>query len=141
MPPPTGAHVYRNAVVTIGAVQYANQVRIARLVPDQETQTYRVLVPDGAVQDTDSATWTLELTGLQINRTGGLARALRTAAADPDTLLAVVLAPHDADGEDQAEFNVRPKWPVFGGTQGQFGEIELVLPVVGQPTFEEIEEV
>lgn len=140
MAAPTGAHVYRNAVLTIGAVAYANQMRIARLVPEQETQTYRTLVPDGAVQDTDSAVWTLELTGLQINRTGGLANALRTAAADPDTSLAVVLAPHDADGETQAAFNVKPKWPTFGGEQGSFGTIELVLPVVGQPVFSEIED-
>lgn len=140
MAAPTGAHVYRNAVFTVGATAYANQVRIARLVPEQETQTYRTLVPDGAVQDTDSAVWTLEITGLQINRTGGLAEALRAAAAAPDTPLAVVLAPHDADGETQATFNIKPKWPTFGGTQGAFGEIELVLPVIGQPVFSAIED-
>lgn len=138
MAAPTGAHVYKNAVFTIGATAYANQVRIARLVPDQPIQTYRTLVPDGSVSDVDSAVWTLELTGLQINRTGGLAEALRAAAATPDVPLAVVLAPHDADGETQAEFNVRPLMPPFGGEQGSWGVIEMVLPVIGQPTFEEI---
>ena len=137
MPPPTGAHVYRNALVTVATVEYANQVRIARLVPDTPIQSYRTLVPDGAVQDVDSPLWTLELTGLQINRTGGLARALRTATLG--STLAVVLAPHDADGEDSAAFNVLAIPVPFGGEQGAFGTMEIVLPVLGQPVFTEIE--
>lgn len=133
MPPPTGAHVYRNALVTVATVEYANQVRIARLVPDTPIQTYRTLVPDGAVQDVDSPVWTLELTGLQINTTGGLAKALRTAT--PGSELAVVLTPHDDTGEDSAAFTVLALPPPFGGEQGAFGTIEMVLPVLGQPTF------
>lgn len=138
MAAPTGAHVYRNAVVTVATVAYANQVRVARLVPDVPIQSYRTLVPDGAVQDVDSPVWTFELTGLQINRTGGLAHALRTAAVG-DTL-AVVLTPHDADGEDTAAFNVLAIPPAFGGEQGAFGTFELVLPVIGQPVFSVVED-
>ena len=137
MPPPTGAHVWRNAVVTVATVAYANQLRIARLVPDTPIQSYRTLVPDGAVQDVDSPLWTFEITGLQINRTGGLAHALRTATVG--STRAVVLTPHDADGEDTAAFNVLALPPPFGGTQGEFGTIEMVLPVIGQPTFSVVE--
>lgn len=138
MPPPTGAHVYRNAVVTVATVEYANQARIARLVPDTPIQSYRTLVPDGAVQDVDSPLWTFELTGLQINRTGGLAHALRAAAVG-DTL-AVILTPHDADGEDSAAFNILVIPPPFGGTQGEFGTMEMVFPVLGQPVFSVVTE-
>lgn len=133
MPPPTGAHVYRNAVVTVATVAYANQVRVARLVPDTPIQSYRTLVPDGAVQDVDSPVWTLELTGLQINTTGGLAKALRVAT--PGAELAVVLTPHDDTDEDSAAFTVLALPPPFGGEQGSFGTIEMVLPVLGQPVF------
>jgi hypothetical protein len=136
MAAPTGAHVYRDAILTIAEVEYANQVRIARLVPNTPIQTYRTLVPDGAVQDVDSPVWTLELTGLQINRTGGLAKALRTAGAGAQ--LEVELAPHDATGEDLATFTVVVIPPPFGGEQGAFGTIELVLPVQGQPVFSSI---
>jgi hypothetical protein len=133
MAAPTGAHVYRNAIVTVDTVEYANQVRIARLTNDTPTQSYRTLVPDGVVQDVDSPVWSFELTGLQINTTAGLARALRTAGNG--TEIDVVLAPHDAVGEDQAAFTAVVKLPPFGGEQGAFGTMELVLPVVGQPVF------
>lgn len=133
MAAPTGAHVYRNAVVTVDDVEYANQVRIARLVPDTPIQTYRTLVPDGVVQDVDTPAWTFELTGLQINMTGGLARALR--AETVGSIVEVVLAPHDAVGEDQATFNIVVIPPPFGGEQGAFGTMEMVFPVQGQPVF------
>lgn len=138
MAAPTGAHVYRKAKVTLATVEYANQARIARLNPDVPIQTYRTLVPDGAVQDVDSPVWTFELTGLQINTTGGLAHALRTA--EVGSTMAVVLAPHDADGEDEAAFNILVIPPPFGGEQGSFGTMEMVFPVIGQPVFTPIEE-
>jgi hypothetical protein len=138
MAAPTGAHVYRNAIVTIDTVEYANQVRTAVLRPDVPIQNYRTLVPDGAVSDVDSAVWTFELTGLQINRTGGLAKALRAAA--PGSELDVILAPHDETGEDQATFTARAIPPPFGGEQGAWGTMEMVLPVIGQPVFTSIAE-
>lgn len=136
MAAPTGAHVYRNAIITIDSVEYANQVRIARLVPNTPIQTYRTLVPDGVVQDVDSPSWTFELTGLQINVTGGLAKALR--AFDLGEVVAAVLAPHDAVGEDQATFSFVAMPPPFGGEQGIFGTMEMVFGVSGQPTFASI---
>jgi hypothetical protein len=136
MAAPTGAHVVRDAVVTLATVEYANQVRIARLVPDTPIQTYRTSVPDGAVQDVDSPVWTFELTGLQINVTNGLAKALRAAAVG--STMAVILTPHDAVGEDSAEFNILVVPPPLGGTQGEFMTMEMVFPVIGQPVFEPV---
>ncbi len=133
MAAPTGAHVYRDATLTIDEVEYANQARIARLVPDTPIQTYRTLVPDGVVQDVDSPAWTFEVTFLQINRTGGLAKALR--ALPVGEIVEVVLAPHDATGEDQATFSIVVIPPPFGGEQGSFGTAEMVFPVQGQPVF------
>lgn len=128
-----GAYVVKNASVTVDAIEYANQARIARLVPDQPIQTYRTLVPDGAQQDVDSPTWTFELTGLQINKTGGLAKALRALTVGEQ--VEVVLEPRTDVGDDKATFTIVAMSPPFGGEQGKYAEIEMVFPVVGQPVF------
>lgn len=132
MPAATGAYVFRNAVVTVEGTEYANQVNKARLVPDTPIQTFRTLVPDGVVQDVDSTVWTLELSGLQINETGGLAKALRDAAG---TEIDVVLQPKAGTGQTTATFVCIALMPEFGGEQGNFLGIELELPVVGGVTF------
>lgn len=133
MPAAAGAFVIKDALVTVDSVEYANQVRIGRLVPDQPIQTYRTLVPDGAQQDVDSPVWTFELTGLQINKTGGLAKALR--ALTPGDEVDVILAPNNKTGEDQAAFTIKALAVPFGGEQGSYAEIEMVFPVVGAPVF------
>ncbi|MEV0156877.1 hypothetical protein AB0H57_24540 [Micromonospora sp. NPDC050686] len=132
MPAATGAHVFKNAVVTIDEVEYANQLSKARLVPDQPVQTMRTLVPDGVVQDVDSPVWTFEIAGLQINATDGLAKALRTAAG---TEIEVTLQPKAGTGQATATFTVLALMPEFGGEQGNWLTQELTLPVVGQPVF------
>lgn len=132
MPAATGAHVYKNAIVTIDSVEYANQLRVARLVPDQPVQTMRTLVPDGTVQDVDSATWVFEIAGLQINQAGGLADALRAADG---TEIEVTLQPRAGTGQATATFTVKALMPPFGGEQGQWLQQELELPVVGAPVF------
>ncbi len=137
MAAPTGAFVAKNATVTVASVQYANQVRIARLVPDASIQTYRTLVPDGVVQDVDTATWTFELTGLQINKDGGLAKALR--AMDTGDVIAVVLAPQSGEGQSAA-FNAMVVPVPFGGEQGAFATMELVLPVIGTPVYTDLDD-
>ncbi len=134
MAAPANAFVMKNAIVTIDSVEYANQVRVARLVPAAEIQTYRTLVPDGVVQDVDSATWTFELTGLQINATGGLAKALR-AMATGDTFTVILEPRAGIVGDDRATFTAMAVPVPFGGEQGSFATMELVLPVVGEPTF------
>ncbi len=132
MPAPVGAHIYKNAVVTIDSVEYANQLNKARLVPEQPIQTMRTLVPDGVVQDVDSPVWTFEMSGLQINTSGGLAKALRDASVcDID----IVLQPKAGTGQATATFTVIALMPEFGGEQGNWLTQELSLPVVGQPVF------
>jgi hypothetical protein len=133
---PANAYVIRDGIVTVDSVDYANQCRIAKLVPDVPIQTYRTLVPDGAVQDIDTPVYTFELTGLQINASGGLSHALR--ALEPGTEVVVVLAPRDKPGDDKATFTIKAVPPTFGGEQGSFATQEMVFPVVGQPVFSAI---
>lgn len=132
MPAPTGAHVYKNALVTVDDVQYANQVTRARLVPDTPIQTVRTLVPDGVVQDVDSTVWVFELSGLQINIASGLAKALRDAAG---TEIEVVLQPKVGLSQPTATFTILALPGEFGGEQGSFLTTEMELPVVGAPVF------
>lgn len=132
MPAPTGARVYRDALITVDGVDYANQLNKARLVPDQPIQTVRTLVPDGAVQDADSVVWTWELAGLQIDIAGGLAAYLRTASG---ANIAVVLQPKTGVGLPKATFTALALMPEFGGDQGSFLPISLTLPVIGGVVF------
>ena len=132
MPAATGAMVFKNAVITIDSVEYANQLRVARLVPDQPVQTYRTLVPDGAVSDVDTATWTLEITGLQINDAGGLSKALRDANG---AKLVATLQLKAGTGQATATFTFTPLMPPFGGEQGAWLEQELSMPVDGTPVW------
>jgi hypothetical protein len=130
MPAATGYIVMKDASVKINAIEYANQVRKARFVPDQSVQSYRTLVPDGAIQDTDNAVWTLELEGLQINATGGLAKALRTAI---NTVVVAIVQPKTGTGQDIATCSILVPAIPFGGEQGEFMEIDLTIPCVGAP--------
>ncbi|MEE3918189.1 hypothetical protein V2I01_04830 [Micromonospora sp. BRA006-A] len=92
----------------------------------------RTLVPDGVVQDVDSPVWTFEISGLQINVAGGLARAPRDANGGE---VDVVLQPRAGTGQATATFTVLALMPEFGGDQGEWATQELELPVVGQPVF------
>lgn len=133
--PVVGAHVLRDAVVTIDGQEYAGQLSKARLVPDQPVQTKRTLVPDGAVVDVDSAVWSFEIDGLQINRPNGLAAALRAAAGEE---VDVVLQPRRGAAQDVATFTALALHVPFGGEQGNWMELgDVTLPVVGQPVFSE----
>lgn len=133
MAAPTGAFVLKNASLTIATVEYANQCTKARLTADTPVQTVRTLVPDGQISDTDSALWTFELSFLQINSTGGLALALRTAAAG--TQMAVVYTPALGTGNAKATFTMVALPPPFGGDQGQFEIAEMTFAVIGAPVF------
>jgi hypothetical protein len=132
MPAATGAYVYRDASVTADGTEFANQLRKARLVPDQPVQTYRTLVPDGAVQDADSVVWTFEIEGLQINIAGGLAYYLRQQAG---LQVAFTLTPKTGTGNPKATFTGVAITPEFGGEQGAFLTQTLTIPVIGVPTF------
>lgn len=128
-----GIYVVRDAVITVETVAYANQITSARLVPDTPVQTLKTLVPDGALVDVDSPTWTFELTLAQKNNTGGLAKVLRSAV--PGSELDIVLTPKNLTGEDTATFVVLAMPAPFGGQQGQFPTAEMVFLVRGTPVF------
>lgn len=132
MAAPTGALVYRDALITIDDDDYANQLRVARLVPDQSVVSYKTLVPEGVVQDFDLPVWTLEIEGLQINATGGLSKALRTAQG---TTVEVVLQPKSGFSQPMATFDVTVPAIPFGGEQGSYLDMTVTLPVQGQPVF------
>lgn len=130
---PLGGFVMRNSLFTVEGVDYANQCKKIRLVPEGETQTYRTLVPDGVVVDEDSSVWTLELTGLQINISGGLAKLLRDGT--PGDELDCVYAPKNTSGEGKATFTMLSKQVPFGDEQGKFAEIDITFGVKGAPVF------
>jgi hypothetical protein len=127
-----GAFVMRDALITFDDTEYQAQVTKARLVPDQNIQTMRTLVPDGVITDVDSAMWTLELSGVQDWETGGLAAYLHSEAGN---IVTVTLAPRNATGKKMATFDVRVVEPPFGGDQGAFAIVEMEMPVQGQPVF------
>ena len=91
MPAFTDAVVLRDSIITIEDVDYTNQIYKSRLVPDVPITTQRTLVPDGAIVDVDSASWTWEVTLVQGNKTGGLAKLLRDAV--PGTSMDGVFQP------------------------------------------------
>lgn len=130
MPPATGGFVMKDALISFGGTEYGNQCKTMRLVPDQPHQVYKTLVPDGAAVDVDSATWTLTIQGLQINQTGGLAEFLRSNAG---TTVELTFEPKR--GGEQATATVMAKQVDFGGETGNWAEIDLQLPVIGQPEF------
>lgn len=130
MAAPAGAFVMRNAVVTFGATDYANQVSKARFVPDTPIQTMRTLVPDGIVQDIDSTAWTLELSGIQdLTEAQGLARYLFDNSGDT---VAVEVEPKSGGVSVTANVIIVPT--ELGGEQGDWAQFEIELPVIGQPT-------
>lgn len=129
MAPPLGGFVMRNALVSFGGTDYANQVNTAMLEPDQDTKTYRTLVPDGVVQDVDTASWMLTLKGLQDHKAAqGLARYL---FINNGLEVPVVLTP--TLGGVSWAVDVICKATQIGGEQGDWAEIELELPCSGAP--------
>lgn len=133
MPAVTGhIGVLKSSEVTINGTDYANQLTRARLVPETPSQSLRTLVPDGTITDTDSASWTFEIAGIQKYATGGLAKLLNDAA--PGSILTVVWEPRkDVTGQPSYSFSVVAKAVPVGGDQGSFGTFEVVLDVIGSP--------
>jgi hypothetical protein len=128
------AHVIKYAVFEVDEVDFANQVTKVRLVPDTPTQTLRTMDPSGTITDTDSATWMLELAGIQDFGTGSLGAALRTAAA-AGTDLDVEFQPKTGTGQDKAVFTIRPINIPFGGDTGTFRTFDTTIPVIGTPAW------
>lgn len=132
MPAVPGAVFGKNSVITIDDDDYQGEVSKARFVPAQETQTYKVLVPSGTQSDTDNPTWTLELTALQIHKAGGLAAVLRAAAG---TTIEVTVQPIAGFSQPTATADIIVPAIPFGVEQGQWETMDLVCPVVGEPTY------
>lgn len=123
-------HVIRNSLFEIDGTDYSNQVNTVEFLPDTPVQTYRTLVPDGAITDTDSATWTLHLTGVQDFGTGSLGKKLReNAGLDMD----VVYQPVVGVGQDHVEAVIRGVQLPVGGAQGSFRTFDITLGVIGEP--------
>jgi len=132
IPAYTGAFVNRNALFTLGGTSFANQLWKIRIVPDTPFQQQRTMIPDGTISDVDSATWVMELEGLQDFETGGLAAYLQTNAG---TQVAFAYAPVNTAGKKKVTGTVVVIASVVGGEQGEFAQMELEMPIIGQPTF------
>jgi len=128
----SGAFTMKNASVKFDATNYANNLRKVRFVPSQDIQTYNTLVPDGTLQDVGTATWTVELEGLQ--GVGGLAAAIRTAAA-AGTNMVLVFQPQSGTGKDIVTATVVALQIPFGGEEGSYQTFDVTLPVVGAPVW------
>ncbi len=133
MPAVTGhIGVLKSSEVLINGTDYANQLTRARLVPETPSQSLRTLVPDGTITDTDSASWTFEIAGIQKHATGGLAALLN--AAEAGEILEVEWEPRKGVvGQPHYVFEVVAKAVPIGGDQGAFGTFEVTLDVVGAP--------
>lgn len=134
MPAYTRAHVMKFSTIVIDGIEYNNQLTKVRLVPDAPIQTLRVLVPDGILQDSDSATWTLEVGGLQDRGPLGFAKAMDDAVAAQEQLT-MTLQPKVGSGQDVATVLILPVPVEFGGEQGNWRTFETNFAVIGQPVF------
>lgn len=122
----------KDSAFSVGGTDYTNQVWRVRLVPEQNIQTQRTLVPDGTAQDVDSPSYTLELTGFQspTASASGLSNYLRENAGESVTF---VITPKTGGISASGTFIALA--PQFGGTQGEWAALELECPVEGEPTF------
>jgi hypothetical protein len=125
--------VLKDSLFEMEGTDYANQLTRVRLVPDVPSQQIRTLVPDGVINDTDSATYTLEIAGIQKLAAGGLLKLLNES--EPGTLLDVTWQPlKDTPGQPEYTLTVKSKPGPVGGDQGAFATFELVLDVEGSAT-------
>lgn len=131
MSAPAGAYVLRDATFTVEATDYANQCTSVVLTPEQATQTLKTMVPDGIVQDVDTAVWTCSINGIQdyVNAQG-LARLLTEMAGEE---IDIVFTPKN--GGVAATVTCVAKAVPFGGEQGSFTTFSVELPVKGAPVF------
>lgn len=131
MAAPAGAYVLRDALFTVEGTDYANQCTSVIMTPEQETQTLKTMVPDGIVQDVDTATWTLNINGIQDYVTAqGLARFLTENSGQQ---IDIVFEPKK--GGVSATVTAVAKATPFGGEQGAFTTFDLQLPMIGEPVF------
>ena len=133
MPGPAANAVFgKNSVFTFDGDPFQSEISKAEFVPAQETQTYKVLVPDGTQADSDNPTWMLQIVGLQIHATGGLAEAMRSAAG---TTVEVMVQPVAGSAKPTGTADIIVPAVPFGVEQGQWSTMDVQCPVVGTPTW------
>jgi len=128
------AYVVKNASVQFTATEYANQVTKVRLVPDTAIQTVKTVDPTGVLQDVDTTTWTLELSGVQSSAPATGTGNLDDFLFDNNGLTASVTIKPKVGGR-QAVVTVVCLPVPFGDEQGKYAAFDVTLPVVGQPVF------
>src|SRR5262245_30283693 len=106
--------VLKDSEVKCDDTDYTNQLNRFRLVPDTPSSTRRTLVPDGAVTDTDSATWTVEIAGEQKYTAGGFTKLLNDSPEG--TELDFAWQPvKDVVGQPEVTFTAKSKKVPVGG--------------------------
>lgn len=131
MPPYARAGTIKHHLFMLGGVDYSEQLNTVLLTPDSPTQTYRIAVPDASITDTDSATWTIQLIGIQDDGVGSLGRALRLLDGLEEDF---VYQPFAGVGQDRWEGVLKGGPIPVGGTAGQFRTFDKTFGVVGTPT-------
>lgn len=122
--------MWKNPVVTINTHDYTGELTEVRLVPDTAIQTQKTLNPAVVLQDVDTPTWTVVLTGFQ----GALSDCLTDLA--PGTELDFVLQAEPGTGKRTATFTALSLPVDFGGEQGSYAPLSVTLPVTDQPVFD-----
>ena len=125
-----GAFVLRDAVLKLGGTSFQNQVWKATIKPDTPIQQKRTLAPDGTISDVDSATFTLELEGLQDYETSGLADFLWDNAGNQ---VSFELSPKAGSGKVKFTGTLIAVHSEVGGDQGDFAQFGIELPIIGIP--------
>jgi len=126
-----GAFKMRDCLFKLGSTTFTNQLWVALIEPDTPFEIKRTLVPDGAVADVDSPTWTFKISGLQDHETGGLSDFLWDNAGTQQTF---EFAPRVGSGKVKFTGTLYAVHPKIGGDQGEWAQDELELPVIGTPT-------
>lgn len=120
----------KNSVVKFGATDYALAVQKAQLEPDVSVDTYKTLAPAGVYSDVDTASWTLQLAGLQDYETA--ASLSRYFFDNAGTQVTATIEPVAGGTSWEVDVIIVPV--TIGGEQGSFATFEAELAVVGQPT-------
>lgn len=139
MPAAAGAitGVIRNASYTISTYEFQTVLRKCRLVPSAETVTYETSVPEGMIVDVGTPSWVLEIQGVQDHAEAlGLARLLTEHHGEE---LDCILVPRNEDGYREATFVAIAMAVPFGDEVGKMADFEVTLPVMGQPTWDDVE--
>jgi hypothetical protein len=131
MPAYAGARVFRDAMLKLSGTDYTNQAWEISMEGDTPIQQQRTLVPDGGISDVDTALYKISLEGLQDWETTGLAKFLWT---NRGAQVAFVFAPRKGSGLAQFSGTLIAVAPPAGGKQGEFLQIQLELPIIGEPT-------